>query len=44
MIDEETFNQIVELDEDDTHDFSYGMVKAYFTQARSTFDEMEQAL
>ncbi|CAL1698240.1 unnamed protein product [Somion occarium] len=42
-IDEETFNQIVELDEDDTHDFSHGMVTAYFTQARNTFDEMEQA-
>ena len=41
MIDEETFNQIVELDEDETHDFSHGMVKAYFTQAHNTFDKMD---
>ncbi|KAI0076975.1 histidine phosphotransferase [Panus rudis PR-1116 ss-1] len=43
-IDLDTFNQIVELDEDDTHDFSHGMVTAYFSQARATFKEMEQAL
>jgi len=44
-IDEETFNQIVELDEDDdTYDFSWGMASAYFSQVKSTFEEMNQAL
>ena len=31
-------------DEDETHDFSHGMVKAYFTQAHNTFDKMDVAL
>jgi osomolarity two-component system phosphorelay intermediate protein YPD1 len=44
-IDEETFNQIVELDEDDdTYDFSWGMASAYFSQVKTTFEEMDQAL
>ena len=33
-----------ELDEDETHDFSHGMVKAYFTQAHNPFDKMDVAL
>lgn len=40
----EIFTQILELDEDDDFDFSSGMVEAFFTQADSTFDEMDQAL
>ena len=44
-IDEETFNQIVELDEDDdTYDFSWGMASAYFSQVQTTFEEMIEAL
>ncbi|THH27972.1 hypothetical protein EUX98_g6206 [Antrodiella citrinella] len=43
-IEMETFEQILELDEDDTHDFSYGMVVAYFSQASQTFQEMDDAL
>ena len=44
-IDMETFNQIIDLDEDDeTYDFSWGMAWAYFSQAKSTFEEMNQAL
>ena len=43
-IDMEIFTQILELDEDDDFDFSSGMVEAFFTQADSTFDEMDQAL
>ena len=42
-IDLETFNQILDLDEDETHDFSKDMVIAYFSQANTTFDEMDEA-
>lgn len=41
----DTFNQILELDEDDdTHDFSQPMVWAYFEQAEKTFEDMKSAL
>jgi HPt (histidine-containing phosphotransfer) domain-containing protein len=40
----ETFHQILDLDEDDTYEFSRGMAWAYFTQANSTFYEMDEAL
>lgn len=43
-INQETFDQLLELDEDDTHDFSKGMAWAYFDQARSTFEDMNNAL
>lgn len=43
-IDMETFYQILDLDEDETHDFSSGMAWAYFAQVRSTFTEMDGAL
>ncbi|THG98838.1 hypothetical protein EW026_g3402 [Hermanssonia centrifuga] len=39
----ETFNQILELDEDDTRDFSTEMVWAYFSQADTTFGDMDDA-
>ncbi|TFK48654.1 histidine phosphotransferase [Heliocybe sulcata] len=39
----ETFHQILDLDEDETHDFSRGMAWAYFSQASTTFDDMEGA-
>ncbi len=44
IIDMETFRQILDLDEDDTYEFSKGMAYAYFSQAEQTFDEMDQAL
>ena len=44
LIDRETFNQILDLDEDDSHDFSKGMAWAFFTQAESTFQDMDLAL
>lgn len=44
LIDMDTFNQILELDEDDTRDFSSEMVWSYFTQASSTFLDMDSAL
>ncbi|KAK0504184.1 histidine phosphotransferase, partial [Armillaria luteobubalina] len=40
----DTFRQILDLDEDETHDFSSSMVWAYFTQVRSTFKKMDSAL
>jgi len=40
----ETFKQILELDEDDTYEFSYGMAWAYFSQVKTTFEEMDEAL
>ncbi|CDO74567.1 hypothetical protein BN946_scf184771.g3 [Trametes cinnabarina] len=43
VIDLDTFNQILDLDEDDTHDFSLGMTEAYFTQASTTFVDMDNA-
>ncbi|KAI0325046.1 histidine-phosphotransfer domain HPT domain-containing protein [Cubamyces sp. BRFM 1775] len=43
VIDLDTFNQILDLDEDETHDFSLGMAEAYFTQASTTFVDMDQA-
>lgn len=44
VIDMETFQQILELDEADECEFSLGMATAYFTQARTTFAEMDEAL
>lgn len=43
IIDIETFNQILDLDEDETHDFSFGMTEAYFSQASTTFTDMDEA-
>jgi hypothetical protein len=43
-IDMETFHQILDLDEDGTHEFSREMALAYFSQASTTFVEMDQAL
>ncbi|KAF7346087.1 Histidine-phosphotransfer domain, HPT domain-containing protein [Mycena sanguinolenta] len=39
-----TFSQILELDDDETHDFSKDMVLAFFGQALTTFDKMDGAL
>jgi HPt (histidine-containing phosphotransfer) domain-containing protein len=44
VIDTETFQQILDLDEEDSREFSRGMVWAYFAQAASTFDDMDKAL
>ncbi|KAJ7432352.1 histidine-phosphotransfer domain, HPT domain-containing protein [Mycena latifolia] len=38
------FKQILELDDDGTHEFSKEMVSAYFSQATSTFGDMDKAL
>ena len=45
IIDQATFSQILEMDEDeDEREFSKSIVYDFFDQARSTFDKMDQAL
>ncbi|TCD66641.1 hypothetical protein EIP91_001109 [Steccherinum ochraceum] len=43
VIDMETFEQILELDDGETREFSHEMVKEYFKQAEKTFDDMQEA-
>jgi HPt (histidine-containing phosphotransfer) domain-containing protein len=43
-VDMEIFQQILELDEDGTRDFSRGMTWAYFSQVGTTFTAMDKAL
>jgi hypothetical protein len=41
----ETFQQLLELDEDDeTYDFAWEIASAYLDQAETTFDKMEAAM
>ncbi|KAJ7645590.1 signal transduction histidine kinase, partial [Mycena polygramma] len=40
----EAFNQILELDDDDTHAYSKDIVAAYFAQAPDAFASMDAAL
>lgn len=40
----DTFQQLLDLEEDDGYDFSIGMTQAYFSQAETTFKDMDQAL
>ncbi|KAK9897691.1 histidine-phosphotransfer domain, HPT domain-containing protein [Cystobasidium minutum MCA 4210] len=44
IIDMETFNQLLEIDDDDSRDFSKGLAQQYVDQATSTFAEMDEAL
>lgn len=44
LIDESTFEQILEMDDDDDRDFSKGIVYGFFDQAHNTFEKMETAL
>lgn len=43
IIEMDTLAQILDLDEDDTREFSKGMARAYFSQANQTFKEMDDA-
>ncbi|CAG8796610.1 18767_t:CDS:2, partial [Dentiscutata erythropus] len=43
LLDHETFDQLLEMDDDDDHNFSKSIVWHYFEQAESTFSEMDQA-
>ncbi|KAL2005686.1 hypothetical protein VTN00DRAFT_10179 [Thermoascus crustaceus] len=44
VIDPSTFDQILEMDDDDERDFSRGIVYGFFEQAETTFEKMEKAL
>lgn len=44
LIDESTFEQILEMDDDDDCDFSRGIVYGFFDQARATFTNIKTAL
>lgn len=44
VVDMETFEQILELDEEDSREFSSEMVWQYFSQAKLTFSDMDEAL
>ncbi|KZP01323.1 histidine-phosphotransfer domain, HPT domain-containing protein [Calocera viscosa TUFC12733] len=44
VIDMDTFSQILEMDDDDTHEFSLSIVENYMEQAEATFDSMSAAL
>ena len=44
LIDAGTFEQILEMDDDDDRDFSKGIVYGFFDQAEATFKKMEKAL
>ena len=43
-LDAATFEQILEMDDDDDRDFSRSIVFDFFTQAESTFDKMDSCL
>ncbi|OAD65213.1 histidine Phosphotransfer protein, partial [Phycomyces blakesleeanus NRRL 1555(-)] len=44
LIDMNTFDQLLDMDDEDDHDFSYSIVLNYFEQAEATFDDMDAAL
>ncbi|KAL4259653.1 CoA-transferase III family protein [Pleurotus pulmonarius] len=44
IIDKEIFNQILDLDDGDTKEFSFEMTAAYLVQAKETFTSMDRAL
>lgn len=44
LIDTATFDQLLDMDDEDDHEFSYGIVVNYFEQAESTFKDMDTAL
>ncbi|KAJ5726743.1 uncharacterized protein N7483_008100 [Penicillium malachiteum] len=44
IIDASTFEQILEMDDDDDRDFSKGIVYGFFDQAKTTFEKMETAV
>ncbi|KAJ5653117.1 hypothetical protein N7490_000120 [Penicillium lividum] len=44
IIDTDTFEQILEMDDDEDRDFSQGIVYGFFEQAEVTFAKMEKAV
>jgi len=43
-IDMETFEQILDLDDEDSHEFSRGMAWAYFDQVAKAFQDLDAAM
>lgn len=44
LIDMNTFEQLLDMDDEDDHEFSYSIVNNYFEQAETTFNDMDEAL
>ncbi|KAI7860299.1 signal transduction histidine kinase [Circinella umbellata] len=44
LIDTNTFDQLLDMDDDEDHEFSYSLVVDYFDQAEETFKDMDAAL
>ncbi|KAG0245326.1 hypothetical protein BGX31_007524 [Mortierella sp. GBA43] len=44
IIDHTTFDQLLEMDDEEDHEFSKSLVYNYFEQAEKTFEEMEEAM
>lgn len=44
VIDMDTFEQILEMDDEDDREFSYGIVTGYFDQFDDTYVKIEEAL
>ncbi|KAI8343679.1 signal transduction histidine kinase [Chlamydoabsidia padenii] len=44
LIDMNTFDQLLDMDDEDDHEFSYSIVQDYFEQAEGTFKNMDDAL
>ncbi|KAF9359332.1 hypothetical protein BGX34_008428 [Mortierella sp. NVP85] len=44
IIDHQTFDQLLEMDDEEDHEFSKSLVFNYFEQAEKTFGEMDEAM
>ncbi|KAI7880245.1 histidine-phosphotransfer domain, HPT domain-containing protein [Lichtheimia hyalospora FSU 10163] len=44
LIDMSTFEQLLDMDDEEDHEFSYSIVLNYFEQAEATFKDMDAAL
>ncbi|KAG0256746.1 hypothetical protein BG011_004323 [Mortierella polycephala] len=44
IIDHTTFDQLLEMDDEEDHEFSRSLVWNYFEQAEKTFEELDQAM
>ncbi|KAI9019425.1 signal transduction histidine kinase [Phycomyces nitens] len=44
LIDMNTFDQLLDMDDEDDHEFSHSIVLDYFKQAETTFEAMDTAL
>lgn len=44
IIDTDTFDQLLDMDDEEDHEFSYSIVVNYFEQAEATFKSMDTAL